>query len=539
MILFYFDDTLIRILYLDFSLKMDMDEDFAFALQLSAEIDDNTNDCHISESKKPLSVVDPSWELLDPIPDIRQLFIQFDKEYFDGTLACVEVKWSARMTLCAGLCRYEGRGGLCGIHLSQPLLKLRPRSDLVNTLLHEMIHALLFVTDNNKDHDGHGPEFHKHMYRINKQSGSNITVYHSFHDEVNEYRQHWWKCEGPCSKRKPFFGVVRRAMNRAPGPNDKWWSNHQKMCGGEFKKIKEPDKPEKKKKNSKGSVKEQKSPKKMPKSNSRNIGDFMKKTDNQAKDSEQNKINISNGVISKKSNITGFKSINEKESNDVQTFSGSSKNSSSNIHGFKMTARKDNDDSKQKVSSAGQKIGMPSSEGNGKKLNGSSSYASREAYLKRLEMDIAKNKGTKRLHEKTDPNGSVPNKVQKQSKPNNVGSGKQSIGRTKSPIKSVLSIDKIQSKQINNDIDNQKLKVIKKHRPKASPDKVICIDDSADDELLSNIDIGFLNDSALCDIPKTPNDRSSFNMIDCPACPAKVLEHELNEHLDVCLLGMG
>jgi hypothetical protein len=27
-----------------------------------------------------------------------------------------------------------------------------------------------------QDHDFHGPEFHKHMLRINKSSGSNITV---------------------------------------------------------------------------------------------------------------------------------------------------------------------------------------------------------------------------------------------------------------------------------------------------------------------------------------------------------------------------
>lgn len=44
------------------------------------------------------------------------------------------------------------------------------------TLLHEMIHALLFVTQNNRDRDGHGPEFCKHMNRINKASGANITV---------------------------------------------------------------------------------------------------------------------------------------------------------------------------------------------------------------------------------------------------------------------------------------------------------------------------------------------------------------------------
>ncbi len=39
-----------------------------------------------------------------------------------------------------------------------------------------MIHALLFVTANNKDREGHGPEFQKQMNRINKATGANITV---------------------------------------------------------------------------------------------------------------------------------------------------------------------------------------------------------------------------------------------------------------------------------------------------------------------------------------------------------------------------
>ena len=76
------------------------------------------------------------------------------------------VKWSPRMFQCAGICRYSPRERFCTIGISIPLLKLRPRKDLVETLLHEMIHAYLFVTDNNRDRDGHGPEFHKHMYRL-------------------------------------------------------------------------------------------------------------------------------------------------------------------------------------------------------------------------------------------------------------------------------------------------------------------------------------------------------------------------------------
>lgn len=68
--------------------------------------------------------------------------------------------------------------------------------------------------------------------------GTRITVYHSFHEEVRLYQQHWWRCNGPCQYRQPYFGIVRRATNRAPGPNDFWWGEHARMCGGEFVKVK-------------------------------------------------------------------------------------------------------------------------------------------------------------------------------------------------------------------------------------------------------------------------------------------------------------
>uniref|UniRef100_A0A3P8UXJ6 DNA-dependent metalloprotease SPRTN n=1 Tax=Cynoglossus semilaevis TaxID=244447 RepID=A0A3P8UXJ6_CYNSE len=210
-----------------------MDADLLLAIQLQEQFD--------SEYQSPLSIVDESWETLDPSPDVRAMFLEFNDTFFWGKLCGVEVKWSPRMTLCAGVCSYEGRGGLCSIRLSEPLLKLRPRKDLVETLLHEMIHALLFVTQNNKDRDGHGPEFCKHMNRINTASGTNITVYHSFHDEVDVYRQHWWRCDGPCQTHKPFFGYVKRAMNRAPSSLDFWWADHQRTCGGTYTKIKEPE----------------------------------------------------------------------------------------------------------------------------------------------------------------------------------------------------------------------------------------------------------------------------------------------------------
>lgn len=55
------------------------------------------------------------------------------------------------------------------------------------------------------------------------------------------YQNHWWKCNGPCQHRPPFFGTVRRSMNRAPGRLDFWWNEHQRNCNGQFIKIKEPE----------------------------------------------------------------------------------------------------------------------------------------------------------------------------------------------------------------------------------------------------------------------------------------------------------
>ncbi|XP_028030736.1 sprT-like domain-containing protein Spartan [Bombyx mandarina] len=188
-----------------------------------------------------MNLGDPELELIDPTPNIHLLFIQFDKTFFWSRLASrVVVRWSKKMYSCAGICSYEGRGGLCDIAVSEPLLKLRPRKDLIETLLHEMIHAYLFVTAKDQDRDGHGPIFQSHMHRINRSAGLNISIYHDFHDEVMLYQTHWWRCNGPCQTKRPHFGIVRRSANRAPGPSEYWWLDHKRKCGGTFIKIKEP-----------------------------------------------------------------------------------------------------------------------------------------------------------------------------------------------------------------------------------------------------------------------------------------------------------
>ena len=53
----------------------------------------------IGASSSSLSIVDQTWELIDPVPNIHELFFQFNSAYFDSLLDGVEVKWSPRMTL--------------------------------------------------------------------------------------------------------------------------------------------------------------------------------------------------------------------------------------------------------------------------------------------------------------------------------------------------------------------------------------------------------------------------------------------------------
>ena len=55
------------------------------------------------------SVVAPEWEDLDPTPDLHSLFLQFNQQFFWNRLNGCEVKWSPRMTLCAGVCRFVTR----------------------------------------------------------------------------------------------------------------------------------------------------------------------------------------------------------------------------------------------------------------------------------------------------------------------------------------------------------------------------------------------------------------------------------------------
>lgn len=132
--------------------------------------------------------------LVEFLPDAQELFRIYNQKYFNNILIDVKLEWSEKMTRCAGICMLKPSGNVI-IRLSRPLLQLRPFSDTIDTLLHEMIHAYFFVKQGGSiDRDGHGPDFCAFMDQINGREGTHITVYHSFHDEVDHYKKHIWRC---------------------------------------------------------------------------------------------------------------------------------------------------------------------------------------------------------------------------------------------------------------------------------------------------------------------------------------------------------
>jgi predicted SprT family Zn-dependent metalloprotease len=219
---------------------------------LFAEYDelDYLEDLSRVQEKKPESLLQNKKVTinLDPDFDIWEDFQLFNMLFFENKLGCIRLEWSKRMTLCAGI--FSVRRGDAVIRLSEPLLKFRTVGEIKETLIHEMIHAWVYVLnlDMSDDASGHGMNFKLKMFDINKQTGLKITVYHSFHDEVEYHRKHVWRCNGSCQNDHPYYGYVKRAMNRAPGKSDTWWQAHQEKCGGEFIKIQGEVKKERKEK---------------------------------------------------------------------------------------------------------------------------------------------------------------------------------------------------------------------------------------------------------------------------------------------------
>lgn len=49
--------------------------------------------------KRAMNLIDPSYELIDPNPNIHELFVLFSDQFFYGALGLCTVEWSKRLKL--------------------------------------------------------------------------------------------------------------------------------------------------------------------------------------------------------------------------------------------------------------------------------------------------------------------------------------------------------------------------------------------------------------------------------------------------------
>ncbi|KAJ1701409.1 hypothetical protein LUZ63_001188 [Rhynchospora breviuscula] len=208
-----------------------------------------------------------------PDLDIHALFSHYNSTYFDHTLSSSFVEWSTpRLTSSIATCTYLK--GFCQITLSRPLLMHLSADHVKNTLLHEMIHAYLFVTKKIRSHGTHGPEFRQFMNLINSNTitdeqmpsfGYKITLFHDFHDEdvVDDNISHCWMCKkcGDTTKRatttQPSYAdcvVQAHHSKKTCSYADCHWHRHKVKCGGTYIKIQKLEERDRKKATLEGST---------------------------------------------------------------------------------------------------------------------------------------------------------------------------------------------------------------------------------------------------------------------------------------------
>ncbi len=85
-------------------------------------------------------MIDISSDLKQVHPDINELFMKYNRIYFDGKLDFVIVRWSeelkdpVNMYSNSGYC-YQTKQ-LCYIYLSKPILEYTSTKEIIETLIH-------------------------------------------------------------------------------------------------------------------------------------------------------------------------------------------------------------------------------------------------------------------------------------------------------------------------------------------------------------------------------------------------------------------
>ncbi|KAI0524849.1 hypothetical protein KFK09_004238 [Dendrobium nobile] len=190
--------------------------------------------------------------MAEPRPDIHELFCYYNSLYFSEALGTCILSWAPCLTSMPASCDCIEEG-LCEIQLSVPLLKSRSSTDLKNILLHEMIHAFLWIIHKNNNHSEHGSKFWNIANLINSNhkdddqrpsNGYHITARHGFQNEENTHDAHLWMCTS-CGD------FNKGGMNGEPSPSGCLennggddcgnilcgWHRHKKLCPGQYEKV--------------------------------------------------------------------------------------------------------------------------------------------------------------------------------------------------------------------------------------------------------------------------------------------------------------
>jgi len=102
--------------------------------------------------------------LKEPPPDFTTMHAKYNRLYFGNELHSFSIQWSNSQTRCSGITFFDRR--LISIS-SRILLDPRmPHEDLVDTILHEMIHVQLFLEGHRADSANHGPRFRQQPPRM-------------------------------------------------------------------------------------------------------------------------------------------------------------------------------------------------------------------------------------------------------------------------------------------------------------------------------------------------------------------------------------
>ncbi|TVU09501.1 hypothetical protein EJB05_42977 [Eragrostis curvula] len=209
-------------------------------------------------------------DLEDPNPDVEELFKHYDELYFQGALAAAGfvVKWGSPLQSSSfGSCTFSKPSNT--ITLSEPVLQYRSCTDLKQALLHEMIHAIIYVKHSTKACSNHGPVFRAWMDAINKCSikdlqrpvgGYNITTRHDFEPEepisfrgVVLWELYNLACPITAFQCESCGDTLPRAKNQGPpshacciekaaqdatcGNMLCRWHNHKNECGGSYENM--------------------------------------------------------------------------------------------------------------------------------------------------------------------------------------------------------------------------------------------------------------------------------------------------------------